>query len=191
MERKMTIMKKLRALAVAASLLITGMVSAQTKIAYINIDNVVALMPEVNKIDSQLQRYQVDSLNAQFALDYQEYTYKDSILTKTDTSKIPPSVKLQMRQELAGIAYRINNWQSISQQLSQQKQEELLAPVYSKVYEAVKAVAKEKGYTHVFNKEVFLVAPETDDLLPAVAAKLKLKLPPQQPQGPPGKTTIR
>jgi outer membrane protein len=189
MESKMTIMKKLRALAVAASLFITASVGAQVKIAYVNIDNVVALMPEVGHIDTLLQRYQVDSLNAQFALDYQEYTYKDSILTKTDTSKIPPAVKLQMRQELAGIAYRINNWQSISQQLSQQKQEELLAPVYSKVYDAVKAVAKEKGYTHVFNKEVFLVAPETDDLLPAVAAKLKLKLPPQQPlQQPPGKS---
>jgi outer membrane protein len=188
MESKMTIMKKLKALAVAASLFITGSVGAQVKIAYINIDNVVALMPEVGHIDTLLQKYQVDSLNAQFALDYQEYAYKDSILTKSDTSKIPPAVKTQMRQELAGIAYRINNWQAISQQLSQQKQEELLAPVYSKVYEAVKAVAKEKGYTHVFNKEVFLVAPETDDLLPAVAAKLKLKLPPQQAQQLPGKS---
>ncbi|MDP4263642.1 MAG: OmpH family outer membrane protein [Bacteroidota bacterium] len=177
-------MKKLKVLAIAASLFITSATVAQTKIAYINIDNVVALMPEVSKIDSLLQRYQVDSLNAQFALDYQEYTYKDSILTKTDTSKIPVSVRSQMREELAGIAYRINNWQAISQQLSQQKQEKLLAPVYSKVYDAVKAVAKEKNYTHVFNKEVFLVAPEADDLLPAVAARLKLKLPPQQPTGP-------
>jgi outer membrane protein len=176
-------MKKMKVLMVATCLLAAGTTIAQTKIGYINIDNVVALMPEINKVDSALQRYQQDSLNAQFAIDYQEYTYKDSILTKTDTSKIPAAVRAQMRQDLAAIAYRINNWQAISQQLSQKKQEDLLAPIYARVYDAIKAVAKEKNYSHVFNKEVFLVAPDADDLLPAVAAKLKIKLPPQQPSG--------
>jgi len=33
-----------------------------------------------------------------------------------------------------------------------------LAPIYSEVYAAIKVVAKEKGYTHVLNKEAFLVA---------------------------------
>lgn len=177
-------MKKLKMLVVVAGLLVAGSATAQTKIGYINIDAVVSLMPEIKKIDSLLQQYQTDSLNAQFALDYQEYSYKDSVLTKSpDTSKIPPSVKAQMRQELAGLAYRINNWQNISQQLSQQKQEELLAPIYAKVYDAIKAVAKEKNYSHVFNKDVFLVAPDADDLLPAVAARLKLKVPAQTPTG--------
>lgn len=172
-------MKKIKVLAVAVSLFLTGTAVAQTKIGYINIDNVVALMPEIKKVDSLMQQYQQDSLNQQFALDYQEYVYKDSMLNKTDTTKMPPSVRAQLRQELAGIVYRINNWQAISQQLGQQKQEELLAPIYAKVYDAIKAVAKEKNYTHVFNKEVFLVAPDADDLLLPVATRLKLKIPPQ------------
>ncbi|MEI9807210.1 MAG: hypothetical protein WDO16_04605 [Bacteroidota bacterium] len=44
-------------------------------------------------------------------------------------------------------------------------------------------MAKEKGYTHVLNKEAFLVAPEGDDMIVAVATKLKLKLPPQLQPG--------
>lgn len=182
-------MKNLKALIIVAGLFITGTTVAQTKIGYISIENVVTLMPEAARIDSMLQRYQADSLNGQFQLDYQEYTYKDSILTKTDTSKIPPSVKAQMRQELAEIAYRINNWQAISQQLMGKKQEDYLVPIYAKVNDAIKAVAKEKNYTYVLTKEALLVAPDADDLLPAVAAKLKLKLPPQTSR--PGPGTIK
>ena len=40
-------------------------------------------------------------------------------------------------------------------------------------------VAKTKGYTHVLSKDAFLVAPEGDDMLLAVASYLKVKLPPQ------------
>ena len=70
------------------------------------------------------------------------------------------------------------------------KQNELVQPIYKKVYDAIKAVAKEKGYTHVFNKEAFLVAPEGDDLIIAVATRLKIKIPPQlQPGYKPPTTT--
>ena len=82
---------------------------------------------------------------------------------------------------MPGLIYQIQNWQSISQQAVENKQGELLQPVYKKVYDAIRAVAKEKGYTHVLSKDVFLVAPEGDDMLAAVATKLKVKLPPQLP----------
>jgi phosphoadenosine phosphosulfate reductase len=41
----------------------------------------------------------------------------------------------------------------------------------------MKAV-KEKGYTYVFNRESLLVGPPADNLLPMVAEKLKVKVPP-------------
>jgi outer membrane protein len=73
--------------------------------------------------------------------------------------------------------YQIQNWQQIENQAVEKKQNDLLTPIYKKVYDAIKLVAKEKKYTHVVNKEIFLVAPEADDILPAVAAKLKVVLP--------------
>ncbi len=39
-------------------------------------------------------------------------------------------------------------------------------------------VAKENGYSYVYSKEALLVAPPGDDLLPLVAKKLNIKLPP-------------
>jgi outer membrane protein len=172
-------MKKIFTVMMVALGLAVGTASAQTKIGYIRIDDMVALMPEVQRIDSLLRQYQADSLNEQLTINLQEYRYKDSLINKTDTSGMPKSVLNQMKTELAQAAYFINNFQQISQQYIQAKQEELLAPVYTRVYDAIKVVAKEKGYSYVFNKDAFLVAPEGDDILVAVATKLKVKLPPQ------------
>jgi outer membrane protein len=41
------------------------------------------------------------------------------------------------------------------------------------------AVAKEKGYAYIFTSEALIVAPPSDDILPLVAQKLGIKLPPK------------
>jgi outer membrane protein len=155
--------------------------SAQMKIGYISVDNMVALMPETAKLDSLMDKYQVDSLNPQYAYIVSEYQRKDSLFR--DSLKTPQSVRKQIAEELPGLIYQIQNWQAIVQQASENKQNELLSPIYRKVYDAIKAVAKEKGYTHVYNKEALLVAPDGDDMLAIVAQKLKVTLPKPKPGG--------
>jgi outer membrane protein len=166
---------------VITALLFTGSAGAQIKIGYISVDNMVQLMPETGKLDSIMTHYESDSLNPQYAQLVSLYQYKDSVY-RDSVHKAPAAVLKQIEQELPNLIYQIQNWQSISQQLKENKQNELLAPIYRKVTDAIRAVAKEKGYSHVFNKEAFLVAPEGDDMLLLVAAKLKIKLPPQAPQ---------
>lgn len=161
--------------ALAIGILVSGSVSAQTKIGYISVDDMVSLMPETAKLDSILQRYQNDSINPQYAQIVSIYQYKDSVYR--DSLKTPPAVRKQIEQELPTYIYQIQNWQAIVQQAMEAKQNELLAPIYRKVYDAIRAVAKEKGYSHVLNKEALLVAPEGDDIIPQVAAKLKVTLP--------------
>jgi len=162
-------------LTLAAGLLFADNASAQSKFGYISVDNMVGLMPETAKIDSLLERYQGDSINPQYAQIVSLYQYKDSVYR--DSLKTPPAVRKQIEQELPTLIYQIQNWQQIVNQAVEAKQNELLAPIYKKVYDAIKLVAKEKGYSHVFNKEAFLVAPEGDDMIVLVAAKLKVTLP--------------
>lgn len=152
-------------------------VNAQQKSGYFNIEAMISIMPEVGKIDTLLQRYQADSINAEFAMIVQDYNYKDSLLTKTDTTKIPAATRRQYRIDLQNDAYQVQNWQQISQQAMQAKQQEMLAPVYQKVYAALNQVAKENNYTFVYREEALLVAPPSDNLLPLVAKKLNVKLP--------------
>jgi len=180
-------MKKIISLLVLVSVLATNTIKAQTKIGYIRIDDMVSLMPEAAKIDTLLQKYQSDSLNQTLNNIVQEYQYKDSMLTKVDTSKTPKQVLAQLHTDVNVLAYQIQNWQSLAGDAYRAKQEQLLAPIYDKAITAIKTVAKEKGYTYVLSKDVFLVAPDGDDLLPSVAAKLGVKVPPQLLQKPSGK----
>lgn len=178
-------MNKIKLFLLAAVVTIAaGKVQAQSqKSGYISVEQMVSIMPEVGKIDTLLQKFQNDSLNTEFAGLVQDYNIKDSLLK--DSAKLSPALKRQYRQDLEQIAYQVQNWQQISQNYMQSKQQELLAPVYKKVMDAINAVAKENNYGFVYNQEALLVAPPADNLLPLVAKKLGIKLPvnPNQQQG--------
>ena len=164
-------------------LLFAGRAQAQqVKIGYISVDNIVSLMPEALSLDSLLGHYQSDTLNPKYAELVTLYKYKDSIY-RDSVHKAPETVRKQISTELPGLIYQIQNWDQITQRATESKQSQLLAPAYRKVYDAIKAVAKERAYTHVANREAFLIAPDGDDLTPMVAAKLKIKLPAQMPIG--------
>ncbi|GAA4738772.1 OmpH family outer membrane protein [Flavisolibacter ginsenosidimutans] len=163
-----------------AAIMILGASSMKVqgqKTGYFSIEEMLSLMPEVGKIDTLLQRYQVDSINTEFQSIIQDYNYKDSLLNKTDSTKIPQATRRQYRRDLEAITYQVQNWQQISQQAMQNKQQELLAPVYQKVYAALNQVAKDNGYAFVYRQEALLVAPPGDNLIPLVAKKLNVKLP--------------
>jgi outer membrane protein len=177
------LMNKIKILLMAAVLVFTSATAMGQKTGYISLDQVIGIMPEVVKIDTLMQKYQRDTINTEFSSLIEQYNYKDSILTKTDTTKMPTSLRKQYRTDLEGIAYQVQNWQSISQQAYQAKQGTLLQPIYAKVLSAIQAVAKEKGYTYVYDKSVLVIAPNGDDLLPAVAQKLNIKVPPNAQVG--------
>jgi outer membrane protein len=170
-------MNKIKIILLAAVIVIsTGSAMAQ-KTGYISVDDVVRLMPDLRKIDTVMQRFQVDSINTEFASLVSDYNYRDSLLSSKDTLKMPASVRDQHRQALQQISYQVQNWQQIAQQAYQSKQQELLEPVYRKVVAAINATAKENGYGYVYTKDALIVAPPADDLLPLVAKKLNLKIP--------------
>jgi outer membrane protein len=176
-------MKKLKVFVVVLSLLFAGNVSmAQTKIGYIDAETVLYLMPEAAKIDSLVQIYQRDTVGKEYSSLMQTYQYKDSIL-KDSLHPAPPAVREQITKELQQLVQTLTNWQQIAQEAVQNKQSSLLAPVMKKIQEAIQSVAKEKGYTYVVSRESIIVAPETDNLLPAVAKKLNVTVPPQLQPG--------
>ena len=171
-------MNKIKLFMLAAGLFIAaGSVMAQ-KSGYISVEQIVSIMPETAKLDSLLRKYQADSLNPQYVYMIQEYNRKDSIANGKDSAKTPLTVRTKIREELEQLAYQVQNWQQISQQYLQAKQQQLLEPIYRKVDNAIQAVSKENGYAYVFNREALLVMPPADDLLPLVARKLNVKVPP-------------
>ena len=182
-------MKKIIAIFVLAACLVSGTVEAQTKFGFIRVDEVVSLMPELKKIDTLLTSYQNDTLPRTYNYLLSNYQHYDSIAN--DSARQPLTVRQQASRQRTDYLGELQNWQASAQQLIEAKQNALLQPVYDKVLKAIDDVAKEKGYTYVFNRESLLVGPPADNLLPMVAEKLKVKVPPAgaQTQKPAPKTS--
>jgi outer membrane protein len=176
-------MNKVKFLLVAAVIVLSASAAKAQKTGYVDVNVLIQIMPDAARIDSLMDKYEQDSLNRQFEVLVRDYKYRDSILNSKDTLTMPASVKLQHQNTLQNVAYQIQNWQSISQQYYQAKQNQLLEPVYRKVMKAIQDVAKEKGYSYVYDKSVLIIGPTADDLIVPVAQKLNIKVPPQVPIG--------
>ena len=183
-------MKKLQVLMVAAVLVVSAGASAQTKVGYIRINDIVGLMPELAP-----EKVNMDTVGQQFVKDsilpsitYKQNQYNDKLKEYADTVKNSAQVRGLILKEIQDLQTELNGADNYIQQVLQERQTEFLKPYYAKAKKAIEQVAKEKGYTHVLSTDVFLVAPEADDLSLLVLAKLNIKLPNQTPGKTPGKT---
>jgi outer membrane protein len=165
--------KLLLLLIVVVSTQFISNVFAQTKIGYINVDEIFALMPETRKADSSLAAYQkalADTyadqeveLNAAI-----EKFIKDSI-TMTSVAKEAKRIDLQSR--VTGMSAKKQEFTN----LFDKEKEKQVKPIQEKLLATIKAVAKENGYGHVLYKDQAIVFPETDDITALVKKKLGIK----------------
>jgi len=168
-------MKKL----IVAVVMLLGVLtaSAQTKSGYINTDELMGMMPETAKVDSMLKEFQ--STLQQMYQTLQADAEKKTNDFNADSSKLSETMKQIRREELVKLYIRLQNYDQEAQEKAQRYAQEKIGPVREKALDAIKTVAKEKGYTYVFDESsnAMLVAPPGDDLLPAVKAKLGIKDP--------------
>lgn len=185
-------MKKLFvALAAVAALMLAGSdkAAAQSKMGYFDAEYVLSLMPGVSKIDTLLAEFERDSLGMEYDFRLGEFQRNDSTL-RADSAKMPKRLYDEKKNEMIQKFYVLQNWQQYSQQVSQAKQQELIGPFYEKVLTAFQQVVEEGKYGYVFKREGLWIAPPADNLIPAVAKKLGLKLPvdPNAPKEAPKET---
>lgn len=157
------------------ALVLSGQANAQTKIGYVSTEELVSIMPETAKADSNLQQYRGALI--QNAQDKQSALEGAIEKFNKDSVSMSGSVKDVKRSELQKMLADLQTEDQRIQQQLQQRQQELVAPINRKAFEAIQAVAKENGFTHIFEKGALLVAPPGDDVLPLVAKKLNVKLP--------------
>jgi len=157
------------------ALVASSQVNAQSKIGYISTEELVGIMPETAKADSNLQQYRTALIqNAQ-----EKQSSLETAIEKfnKDSSAMTISVKDVKRGELQKMLSDLQTEDQRIQQQLQQRQQELIAPINRKAFDAIQAVAKENGYSYVFEKGALLVAPPAEDILQLVAKKLNVKVP--------------
>jgi outer membrane protein len=147
---------------------------AQGKIGYISADEIMVLMPESAKADTQLNSYQ--QALYQSAQERQN-SFNDAVAKFIkDSATMNASVKEVKRTELQKQSAELSGAEQTIQQQMQQKQQELVAPIQKKLLSAIQEVAKENGYAYILPKEALLVAPPGDDIAALVKKKLGLKI---------------
>ena len=149
--------------------------SAQTRIGYIDTDALIGVMPEAAKVDAELKAFQ-DALGLQGQDLAKDLDTKAAQFAK-DSATLTPSMKEVRRGELVDMYQKVSNWNQIAQDKYNQKAQEKIAPIRTKAFDAIKAVAKEKGYSYILDAStsVLLVAPPGDDIMAFVKAKLGIK----------------
>lgn len=164
-------MKKLIALAVIMLLPLGAF--AQDKIAYVNTQEILAAMPELNEMEKKLadlnEEYssELKRMEEEYTKKYEEYIAQQESMTE--------NIKLRRMQELQDIQDRVQNVYQMAQQDMPKKQEELFAPIQQKMMDAIRAVGNEKGYTYILNPGALLFySDKAENATPFVKTKLGL-----------------
>lgn len=155
------------------ALFLGAIVSNAQKIGHMNSGNFLAQLPEVARADSGLVLYQKDlmltgdTLAKAFEVEYKVFVeaYNAGTLSQQQTQK--RQAELQKQQQTL---------QSYAQQVDERVanlRRQLLQPILTKLDEAIRAIAKENGYSFIFDTSTggSLFAAESDDVTPLVKKK--------------------
>lgn len=160
---------------IAIILFSAGAVSAQTlKFAHIDSQALIEAMPEtvaarksIEEQTSGLEK-QLGDLQKEFQTKLTDYTQKMDSLADL--------VKQAKEEDLQNLQQRIQTFNSNAQQKLQQKQAELMQPIFDKAKKAIEEVAKAQGVIYVFDSQnVLYKSSASIDLLPLVKAKLGIQ----------------
>jgi outer membrane protein len=149
------------------------------KQGYINVNDVISIMPETVTADNELNQFQ-EALSQQGRDLMKELNDKDSVFN-ADSLKYSPSMKELKRKDMVTLYQRFTTLQQSAKSQIQEKQNILLDPIQTKAVNAIKAVATENKYTYVFDTQSLIIAPPGDNLFPLVKAKLGIKDTPAAP----------
>lgn len=158
------------------AILVTTAAVAQTKgkMGHIDSNKLLELMPEKNTAQTKLQDF-AKQLQDQLIAMQNEYDTKVGDYQKNQ-STYSDLIKQTKAKEIGDLEQRIAAYQQSAQEELEKKQAELLQPIIDKAKKAIQDVAKEQGYSYVFDSSigVLLYFPDTDDILPLVKTKLGL-----------------
>lgn len=175
-------------LAFAGMFISANNVSAQasgTKIGVFDIDIAVSNMPGYRAVDSLLGIYQQDSLRGEYDFAVREYNRLDSTYKADSAAKKAPTVLNYQKDQRSQIATTIIYWQQISQQKSEQRRQELAAPLYEKVLGAYSKVLQANNYMVVLKPGAYEMGSKVENVFEKVFKELKLPVPEQlRSQGP-------
>jgi len=163
---------------IACSLFMSHFAMAQApalKLGYVNSSELLAAMPEIRKADTALSKYaksyqeELESMGKEYQSKLQQYQGGEKTMSD--------AVKEVKQKELLDLQNRIEGLQQSAQEKIQAKKEEMYKPITERVTKAINSVAKENGFSYIFDASggSFIYANEGDNIIALVKSKLGIK----------------
>lgn len=166
-------MRIIQKLIVSAALTMTiGWVNAQNKVAHINVQELLAAMPEMVAAQAELSKlqetYRADLQSSMTEFQNKATQYQNEAASKTREENEKRAIELQ------GFEKNIQEAENAALQEMQKKQSELFAPITEKAKTAIEKVAAALGYDYVVDATPGggLIVSKGKDLLPEVKQEL-------------------
>lgn len=147
------------------------------KFGHINSDGLFTIMPERDTIMSQMEAIRTELQNT---LEIMQVEYNNKLNDYTNEAEnLSDLVRQTKEEELLDLQQRITNFQQNADQQLQQKNMELMQPIIQKIEKAIKDVAKENGFTYIFDLSrgpiIYFDETKSEDILEKVKAKLGIQ----------------
>lgn len=145
------------------------------KFGYVNSAELLSSLPGVKQAESSLEALQKQlQKQGQGMVEklQQDYTL---VQQKAERGELSPRQQEEEAKKLEERQAEIAKFEQDMVSKLQAKRNELLKPIYDSVNEAIAAVAKENGYTFIFDQQVLLYFEEGDNVGPMVKAKLGIQ----------------
>ena len=163
------------ALILALAFSVSTSMSAQ-KFGYLNSAAILQEMPEVKQAEADLEVLQKqlqsrgETMLQEFQAKYQE------LERKNQQGEISPKELEEESQALKADENKLAQFEQDMQRQVLERRDALLQPILDRVNTAIEAVAKEEGYTYIFDASpgtgILLYADESTDIVEKVKAKL-------------------
>lgn len=153
----------------------SNLLAQKEKFGHIDSGKLLSLMPERAVAEKAMQTYTAQ-LETELSIMVEEYE-KLAVYIQ-DNQNLDEFLLNKKMKELQQMGQKIEQYRVDAQQRLQKKQEEILTPIIDKAKKAIEDVAKELGYTYIFDTSVgvLLYWPETsDDIMTQVKTKLAIE----------------
>ena len=144
------------------------------KYGYINFNNLIVEMPDAKKADAEIETYRKQQValleNKAKALEAKFKKY----LEEAATDDVSPKKNKEREAELQKDRQEIGKFEQEVLQKIQVKREKFYDPIFKKANDAINQVAKENGYSMIFNESIgiLLYNEASEDIMAQVKAKL-------------------
>lgn len=169
-------MKKLINLGLGIVLLFAFQSINAQQFAYVNTQEILQALPEVKEANANIETFRNQLINlGQKKVETLRAKYGDLEQKQAQGDISPKQLEIEA-QKLKEDEMKIAQFEQESQQRILEKSEELLKPIRDRVQKAIDDVAKENGYSYVFDASLgfILYADESTDASGKVKAKLGL-----------------